>query len=83
MKNQEAILRQERIEVDDVSQEKNTRPSLLSTERIADASRGVEDETSRLAEGVAATELTSLAEEIGDDEDDEDEEYGDGYIIRR
>jgi len=34
----------------------------------------IEDETSRLAEGVAATELTSLEEEVEDDEEEDEEE---------
>jgi casein kinase II subunit beta len=36
--------------------------------------RIIEDEASRLAEGVAATELTSLEEEVEDEEEEDDEE---------
>ena len=42
-----------------------------------EASRVVEDETSRLAEGVAATELTSLAEELEEEELEEEEDDDD------
>ena len=41
---------------------------------VRDDRHVVEDETSRLAEGVAATELTSLAEDGEEEEEDDDDD---------